>query len=191
MQRPTAIASRRSARRPDLAAEPDRMTGPGGTCVVDSSDLYRLLQVDPGADTDVIRAAYRTLAAKNHPDVGGSPDRMAELNNAWAVLSNPVARAGYDQQRRLRNGGGRWDAFANTGSTSAGPSDGRILEFGRFAGWSIPQVARSDPDYLEWFERTPNGRRYQVEIDSALGRSTTATVSASALPRRRGSLHWR
>ena len=37
--------------------------------MVDRADLYRLLQVDPRADTDVIRAAYRTLAAKNYPDV--------------------------------------------------------------------------------------------------------------------------
>jgi hypothetical protein len=32
--------------------------------VVDRSDLYVVLQVDPGAETDVIKAAYRTLAAK-------------------------------------------------------------------------------------------------------------------------------
>jgi len=130
--------------------------------VVDRSDLYVVLQVDPGAETDVIKAAYRTLAAKHHPDVGGSADWMAELNNAWSVLSDAASRRAYDQQRRLRLSGGRWDASVIATPSSPGPSWGRILEYGRFAGWSIPQVAKSDPDYLEWFVRTPNGRRVSV-----------------------------
>jgi curved DNA-binding protein CbpA len=159
--------------------------------LVDSSDLYWALQVDPGADFDVIRAAYRTLAAKHHPDIGGSARRMAELNGAWTVLSDPVTRAAYDRQRQLRNGGGRWDAHANGGPTSAPRSSGRILEFGRFAGWSIPEVARIDPDFLEWFVRTPNGRRYRGEIEDVLGRSRTAADIAVAPPRQRGRLRWR
>jgi curved DNA-binding protein CbpA len=156
---------------------------------VDDTDLYRLLQVDPEAEVEVIRAAYRTLAAKHHPDVGGSASHMAELNGAMALLSNPVARAGYDRQRLLQHGGGRWDAFATGATRPVVRSSGRILEFGRFAGWSIPEVARTDPDFLEWFERTPNGRRYRDEIDAALGRLTRATAVASAPPRERGRWH--
>ena len=146
--------------------------------MVDSADLYAVLQVDPAAEIEVIRAAYRALAAKNHPDVGGSPYRMAELNVAWSVLSNPETRSAYDRQRRLRENGGRWDSYAVRSSTGAAEGFGRILEFGRFAGWSIPDVARHDPDYLEWFIRTPNGRRYQSEIEQALGRSATVTTTA-------------
>lgn len=159
--------------------------------MVDRSDLYVVLQVDPGAETDVIKAAYRTLAAKHHPDVGGSADWMAELNNAWSVLSDAASRRAYDQQRRLRLSGGRWDASVIATPSSPGPSWGRILEYGRFAGWSIPQVAKSDPDYLEWFVRTPNGRRFQSEIEDALGRSTPAADVAVARPRSRSRLRWR
>ena len=157
---------------------------------VDETDLYRLLQVDPEADVEVIRAAFRALAAKHHPDVGGSASQMAELNGAMAVLSNPAARAVYDRQRLLQHGGGRWDAFASSATRPAARSSGRILEFGRFAGWSIPEVARTDPDFLEWFERTPNGRRYRDEIDAALGRSTPTTAVASPPRRERGPLRW-
>lgn len=32
---------------------------------------------------DVLRTAYRRLASENHPDRGGDPDRMAEINRAW------------------------------------------------------------------------------------------------------------
>lgn len=153
--------------------------------MADDGDLYALLQVDPLAEFEVIRAAYRALAAKNHPDVGGSPDRMADLNLAWSILSNADTRTAYDRQRRLRDNGGRWDAYSKRAASGAAPSFGRILEFGRFAGWSIPDVAHHDPDYLEWFVRTPNGRRYQSEIEQALGRTSTLTASASARGRAR------
>ena len=41
------------------------------------NDFYRVLQVDPAAEPEVIRAAYRALARKYHPDVSiGADDRM-------------------------------------------------------------------------------------------------------------------
>jgi hypothetical protein len=65
-------------------------------------DLYRVLQVDPSADADVLEAAYRRLARKYHPDVSSAPDaeaRMRELNDAYATLRDPVRRATYDRGR--------------------------------------------------------------------------------------------
>jgi curved DNA-binding protein CbpA len=145
---------------------------------MDTWDLYKTLQVDPDADADVIRAAYRVLAAKNHPDVGGSAERMSAINQAWTVLSDPAARAGYDRGRRLRTSGERWDAYASAAATPQGHASGTVLEFGRYAGWSIPEVAKRDPDFLEWLARTPNGRRYRAEIDETLARTQAATAVA-------------
>ena len=63
-------------------------------------DYYEVLQVHPRAESEVIRAAYRTLARKYHPDVeGGSSARMIALNDAWDVLGDPVRRAAYDAAR--------------------------------------------------------------------------------------------
>jgi curved DNA-binding protein CbpA len=63
-------------------------------------DSYGILQVDPRADPEVIRAAFRSLARKYHPDVaGGSAKRMVALNQAWSVLSDGRARAAYDRGR--------------------------------------------------------------------------------------------
>jgi curved DNA-binding protein CbpA len=147
---------------------------------MNAPDLYRLLQVDTHAEPDVIKAAYRTLAARHHPDVGGSTERMTELNLAWSVLSDPGRRADYDRQRRVLNGGDRWDAYgATTRAAEAAQATGTILEFGRYAGWSVPQVAVCDRDYLEWLVRTPNGRRYRDEIETSLGSTTTATATAT------------
>lgn len=67
-----------------------------------TQDLYRILQVDPRAEPEVIEAAYRRLARKYHPDVNraaDSPERMKELNAAYEVLRHPSYRAAYDGQR--------------------------------------------------------------------------------------------
>jgi uncharacterized membrane protein (DUF485 family) len=67
-----------------------------------TEDLYRILQVDPRAEPEVIEAAYRRLARKYHPDVNRSADsaeRMKELNAAYEVLRHPAYRAAYDGQR--------------------------------------------------------------------------------------------
>jgi len=67
--------------------------------------LYDLLEVSPYASVRVIRAAYRCLAQCSHPDKhAGAPEAMAQqsrINDAYAVLSDPVRRARYDQSIRL------------------------------------------------------------------------------------------
>lgn len=62
--------------------------------------LYKTLQVDPSADEAVIRAAYRTLMKRHHPDHGGDRTMAERLNAAYATLGDPVARRAYDQQYR-------------------------------------------------------------------------------------------
>ena len=42
-------------------------------------DFYRVLQVDPSADPDVIEAAYKRLARKYHPDHNGGDVRAEEI----------------------------------------------------------------------------------------------------------------
>jgi len=73
---------------------------------VENVDLYRVLQVDPQAETEVVEAAYRRLARKYHPDTrevaGNTTPRMQELNGAWAVLRDPERRADYDRTRASR-----------------------------------------------------------------------------------------
>ena len=66
-------------------------------------DYYKILQVDPAADPEVITAAYRRLAVKYHPDTNPAPDalpRMQKINEAYSSLSDPAQRAIYDRNRR-------------------------------------------------------------------------------------------
>src|SRR5262249_61151223 len=72
-----------------------------------TQDLYKILQVDPDADTEVIEAAYRRLARRYHPDLNHAAwavVRMKELNTAYETLRSPRLRALYDGQRAAVNG---------------------------------------------------------------------------------------
>lgn len=71
-------------------------------------NYYRILQVQPDAPFEIIRASYRTqmLELKKHPDLGGSSWDATVLNEAYEVLSDPERRAAYDREwtaRRLKN----------------------------------------------------------------------------------------
>lgn len=74
-------------------------------------NLYAILGVTSRATPEEIRSAYRTLARQLHPDVAGATPgaagRMAEVNHAWSVLSDPAARYEYDalQRAHQRNDG--------------------------------------------------------------------------------------
>jgi hypothetical protein len=72
------------------------------------------------------------------------------------------------------------------GEGAAGPPPGNpsgsVLKFGRYAGWSIGELARKDLEYLEWLDRMAIGRAYRDEIDVVLrraGRRKSATAEAA------------
>jgi curved DNA-binding protein CbpA len=61
-------------------------------------NYYRILQVQPDAPPEIIRASYRTLMKelKRHPDLGGSTSEASILNEAYETLCDPERRAAYD-----------------------------------------------------------------------------------------------
>ena len=140
--------------------------------------LYEVLQVIPTAEPEVVRAAFRALARKHHPDAGGDERVMATLNAAWHILGTPDLRHAYDLERaRTRAAVRRPDVDSRpadlrrpdtSNAFQAPPGTGTVLDFGRYAGWSIGSLAASDPDYLEWLTRTSIGRSFKREVDAAL-----------------------
>jgi curved DNA-binding protein CbpA len=219
--------------------------------MADQIDPYKILQVDPEAEDEVIQAAYRRLARKYHPDLSVTADaaaRMSAINAAWERIGDPDARKAYDLERadaarvrtpdaptpapsprassarpapapapgpasnaqstrppetvsrdwtsgRSTKGGGYDESMrAAEGFGAAGPPPGRpsgtVLNFGRYAGWSLGEVARHDIEYIEWLDRAPIGRNYRQEVDEIL-RSTGRRKSAAADATERRGLYRR
>jgi curved DNA-binding protein CbpA len=214
-------------------------------------DPYKILQVDPEAEAEVIEAAFRRLARKYHPDVATDPDapaRMILINRAWEILRDPARRAAHDRDRgpspdaagagmappapapttrrpeqaagvdldriireeaaraaraqpgetvsrdwgsgRSTVGGGYDPATMRAPEGSAGPPPGNpsgtVLRFGRYEGWSMGEIARTDVEYLEWLDRMPIGRPYRDEIDAILRRAGRRRSEAAEQQERRG-----
>jgi hypothetical protein len=66
------------------------------------TDYYKVLGVNSHASASTIKAAFKKLALKYHPDVYNGPDaqeRMRDLLIAYQTLSDPTSRRDYDVQR--------------------------------------------------------------------------------------------
>ena len=144
------------------------------------ADPYRVLQVLASADQEVLNAAFRALARKYHPDhdtTDLAARRMAELNAAWKLVRDPVKREAWDRAHRRATYG--FDQTSHPASVPPPPrsaSAGTKLEFGRYSGWALRDLARQDPDYLRWLSRHASGLRYRTEIYQILGRMGTSAA---------------
>jgi curved DNA-binding protein len=70
-------------------------------------DYYATLGVDRNATQDQIKAAYRKLARKYHPDVSkeaGAEEKFKEVSEAYETLKDAEKRAAYDQLGRHAQG---------------------------------------------------------------------------------------
>jgi curved DNA-binding protein CbpA len=163
-----------------MAAEPQR-------------DAYRILQVVPVAHPDVIRASYYALARIHRPE-GDEADaeRMADLNWAFDQVRDGTRRNAYDRARAALEpppaklgvplGPGAtegWRSIAPPAPPGETPPDvvgpftrarpdpqgeGQRIDFGRYVGWSIRDLAHQDPTYLRWLSRHSSGIRFRAEI---------------------------
>jgi curved DNA-binding protein CbpA len=148
--------------------------------------FYKQLMLAEIADQEIISTVYRKLAQRYHPDVDRSPEaarRMAAINDAYETLSDPEKRRRYDEwlaSRRDRRAGdrlikGHGEVSVGPAGPAIGPPSGSLVEFGRYSGWTLGQIKRTDPEFLEWLLRAPMGRAFRAEIEEMLGRRTSQT----------------
>ena len=94
------------------------------------------------------------------PSSGGGPDRGGGFGQG---------------QGSGTAGGAQFATGSAAGVDAAGPPpgdpSGSVLNFGRYTGWSLGEVARRDLEYIEWLDRMPIGRPYRGEIDAILRRT--------------------
>jgi len=85
---------------------------------VEYKDYYKILGVAKGASEKEIKAAFRKLARKHHPDVNqGNKEaeaRFKEINEAYEVLGDKEKRKRYDEL------GANWEAFGRRGAPQGG-----------------------------------------------------------------------
>ena len=108
--------------------------GPIFEARVEYKDYYKILGVAKGATEKEIKAAYRKLARKHHPDMNqGNPKaeaRFKEIGEAYEVLSDPEKRKRYDAL------GANWNSFRNAPpGAGAWPGGGEVrVDFGDLGG---------------------------------------------------------
>jgi DnaJ-class molecular chaperone len=92
-------------------------------------DYYKILGIPRNASEKDIKAAFRKLARKHHPDVNKNDPkaeaRFKEINEANAVLSDPEKRRQYDAL------GPDWEGFRPGAGAGPRPGAGRVhVDFG-------------------------------------------------------------
>src|SRR6188472_4293972 len=131
-------------------------------------DYYATLGVERTATPDDIKASYRKLARKYHPDVSKEKDaeeKFKEVGEAYETLKDPEKRAAYDQLGRHSPG----DDFRpppdwqqSFGDTQFSFDDIDLADlFANIAGHSRggPRAAQSEGAHSEGRHRRPEAAR--------------------------------
>ena len=154
MASPGCLRERRLDVKPDKDIDPDK-------------DYYAVLGVLPDAEDVVIRAAYKALAQRYHPDrMAGSKAaanaRMAEINEACAVLSDAAKRKAYDELRNARTGAG--DEPFDASEEDAPPVDDPLEKDWRIAVKFYPDLAEIEKRLAQFSWKLANTyRAYLLE----------------------------
>jgi DnaJ-class molecular chaperone len=115
-------------------------------------DHYAILGLDRNCTADQVRAAYRILAKRFHPDVnGGSADAVKQtqaLNAAYDILSDPEKRSAYDSARESARKAPKASRNPTARSTSNISQDVH-LKIEEFLRGTTLEVKVNDPGNLE------------------------------------------
>ena len=99
---------------------------------MDYKDYYKILGLSKSATDKEIKAAYRKLARKHHPDLNAgnkqAEAKFKEVNEAHEVLSDPEKRKRYDQL------GADWDKVGSSPGGATGFPGGFNVRTEGFGG---------------------------------------------------------
>ena len=98
-------------------------------------DYYAILGVPSTADRDAITAAFRRKALIDHPDRGGSHEKMILLTEAWEILSDPEIRSRYDAAREAASDPEVNDLVRNDASRAKRRAEEYPRQWSEFERW--------------------------------------------------------
>jgi len=127
-----------------------------------SSSAYEVLGVEPTADAEALRRAFRLRLRETHPDTGGDAAVFVQVQRAWELVGTPDARAAYDRG----HGFGAQPATGWSGSSAGDPAT---------SGWRTP-APRADTRPRARSFGQPGGwrrERYLTLIREWAGRGVT------------------
>jgi curved DNA-binding protein CbpA len=111
----------------------------------------------------ILDTSARTASSTTRPTggaTGGGASAAAPAAAQHGTSPRPGTSAGVAWRRGPNGEGG-------AGPPPGNPS-GTVLDFGRHIGWSLGEIARVDPGYLEWLDKQPQAARLHEEIDRTL-----------------------
>ncbi|KAN0064556.1 hypothetical protein ACQY0O_002184 [Thecaphora frezii] len=103
-----------------------------------TKDYYKVLGVKRNDDLATIKKAYRKMARENHPDKGGSQEKMAQINEAWGVLGDEELRKRYDMGDDPNDPAGQHGGQGNPFAQGGSPFDMFFQQSGGFPGGGFP-----------------------------------------------------
>lgn len=104
------------------AARPDSAPAGAPATLPPAGDHYAVLGVRRDAAAAEIKAAYRSLVKRHHPDAGGDSQWILALNAAWEVLGDGERRRRYDAGLGSRGAAGPGGAPGGGPRSAAGPA---------------------------------------------------------------------
>ena len=145
-----------------------------------TQDPFRVLGLLPDAPETEVRARFRELALREHPDVGGDPAVMAQLIDAYraalALASAPRAPRGRTPQRRARS-----ERDASSFTVDVLPVE--AFEYVRLAAAALGDIADEEVPYaLEFVVRAGENLWCRCELFPDAGSTTVAVTVAPAGP---------
>ena len=133
-------------------------------------DLHAVLGVDEQAGPEVLRKAYLALAVKYHPDRNPgdrqAEERFKDISQAYAILSDPAAKARYERLRPKKTG--QAESSSAGGASPGGGPEGRAESGPRPSGTNGPSSEAGSGDSRSTAGADNSTRAGEADFDEVL-----------------------